>query len=88
LLGKVSDAGKSAAISAFGRSGDRIGERLSEIAMTMRGGEATAQGETDNGANGANGANQPQAATEETNEAHAGDETGGVQDDVEGAKAA
>jgi hypothetical protein len=94
LLGKVADVGKSAAISAFGRSGDRIGERLSEIAMTMRGGEATEQddraGDEKAGTDDdpGNGAKQPQAATDETDEAHAGNEAGEAQDNVEGSKAA
>jgi len=93
MLGKVADVGKSAAISAFGRSGDRIGERLSEIAMTMRGGEASEKderaGDEKAGTNDdGNGAKQPQASTDETDEPHAGNEVGEAQDDVEGAKAA
>jgi hypothetical protein len=36
LLGKLGGAGKSAAIGAFARSADRIGDRLTERAASMR----------------------------------------------------
>ncbi|GAA1867813.1 hypothetical protein [Asanoa iriomotensis] len=37
LAGKLGSAGKSAAISAFARSADRVGDRLTERAAAMRG---------------------------------------------------
>jgi hypothetical protein len=73
LLGKVGDAGRSAAIGAFGRAADRIGERLSEMATAMRG-----------GADDGNGAKQPPTETAETDEPPASEEV----DESEGAKAA
>ena len=43
LLGKLSGAGKTAAISTFSRSADKIGERLSQTATSMRGGGSSGE---------------------------------------------
>ncbi|GIF50891.1 hypothetical protein DFJ67_4152 [Asanoa ferruginea] len=40
LVSKLGGAGKTAAVSAFVRSADRIGERLTERAMAMRQGDS------------------------------------------------